>query len=79
MRRCAVPMLLLLFLLSLASSCASTKKTVKPWNPGDTVICPHCGREFPLPEKLGAADAPQSAFPAESPKSDFPSKRIEHN
>jgi predicted component of type VI protein secretion system len=53
MRRSAVPMLLLLCVLLLASACASTKKTVKPWRPGDTVICPHCGREFPLPEKLG--------------------------
>lgn len=52
MRRFAVPMLLLLCLLLLVSACASTK-AAKPWKPGDTVICPHCGREFPLPEKLG--------------------------
>ena len=53
MRRSAAPMLLLLCLLFLVSACASTKKVAKPWKPGDTVICPHCGREFPLPEKLG--------------------------
>ena len=53
MRRSAVPMLLLICVLFLVSACASTKKSEKPWNPGDTVICPHCGREFPLPEKLG--------------------------
>jgi hypothetical protein len=52
MRRSAAPMLLLLCALFLLSACASTK-VAKPWSPGDTVICPHCGREFPLPEKLG--------------------------
>jgi len=52
MRRSAVPMFLLLLVLLLVSSCASTK-AAKQWKPGDTVICPHCGREFPLPEKLG--------------------------
>jgi hypothetical protein len=53
MRRSAKPLFLLLCALFLLSSCASTKKTTKEWKPGDTVICPHCGREFPLPEKLG--------------------------
>lgn len=52
MRRFAKPLLLLLCALSLLSACASTK-AAKQWNPGDTVICPHCGREFPVPEKLG--------------------------
>ena len=52
MRRFTKPLLLLLCALSLFSSCASTKAT-KEWKPGDTVICTHCGREFPLPEKLG--------------------------
>jgi hypothetical protein len=52
MRRLAKPLLLLLCSLFLFSSCASTK-VAKEWKPGDTVICPHCGREFPLPEKLG--------------------------
>lgn len=52
MRRLASPVLLLLCVLLLLPSCAS-KKPVKEWKPGDTVICPHCGREFPLPEKLG--------------------------
>jgi hypothetical protein len=52
MRRFAKPLLLPLCALLLLSSCASTKAT-KGWKPGDTVICPHCGREFPLPEKLG--------------------------
>jgi len=53
MRRFAKPLLLLLCALCLLSSCASTKAAKKEWKPGDTVICPHCGREFPLPEKLG--------------------------
>jgi predicted amidophosphoribosyltransferase len=53
MRRFAKPLFLLLCALFLLSSCASTKKTTKEWKPGDTVICPHCGREFPIPEKLG--------------------------
>ena len=52
MRRSATPLLLLLCALFLLSSCASTK-VAKEWKPGDTVICPHCGREFPVPEKLG--------------------------
>jgi len=52
MRRFARPLLLPLCALLLFSSCASTK-VAKEWKPADTVICPHCGREFPLPEKLG--------------------------
>jgi hypothetical protein len=52
MRRFARPFLLPLCALLLFSSCASTK-VAKEWKPADTVICPHCGREFPLPEKLG--------------------------
>ncbi|MBP2678825.1 MAG: hypothetical protein H6Q82_1890 [Deltaproteobacteria bacterium] len=52
MRRLAPPVLLFLCVLLFLPSCAS-KKPVKEWKPGDTVICPHCGREFPLPEKLG--------------------------
>jgi len=46
------PLLLLACALLILPSCASTK-VAKEWKPGDTVICPHCGREFPLPEKLG--------------------------
>jgi hypothetical protein len=46
------PLLLLACALLIVPSCASSK-TQKTWKPGDTVICPHCGREFPLPEKLG--------------------------
>jgi predicted amidophosphoribosyltransferase len=52
MRRFVKPLFLLLCALFLFSSCASTK-AAREWKPGDTVICPHCGREFPLPEKLG--------------------------
>ncbi|MGE5248466.1 MAG: hypothetical protein ACM3L8_08985 [Verrucomicrobiota bacterium] len=50
--RLARPLLLALSLALLLSACASSKKTTRQWNPGDTVICPHCGREFTLPEKL---------------------------
>ena len=54
MRRFANPLFLLLCALFLLSSCASTKVAKeREWKPGDTVICPHCGREFPVPEKLG--------------------------
>ncbi|MEW6721368.1 MAG: hypothetical protein AB1346_13050 [Thermodesulfobacteriota bacterium] len=55
MKRRAVSRLLPLLLLLplLMAACSSNKTAVKPWNPGDTVICPHCGREFTLPEKLG--------------------------
>ncbi len=35
----------------LFPACAS-QKDVKTWQPGENVICPHCGREFPLPEKM---------------------------
>jgi hypothetical protein len=52
MRSLAPPILLLLCALLLLPSCATTK-TAKEWKPGDTVICPHCGRDFPIPEKLG--------------------------
>ena len=53
MRRFTKPLLLPLCALFLFSSCASSNKAAKEWKPGDTVICPHCGREFPVPEKLG--------------------------
>jgi hypothetical protein len=53
MRRSAKLLLLPLCALFLFSSCASSNKATKEWKAGDTVICPHCGREFPLPEKLG--------------------------
>jgi predicted amidophosphoribosyltransferase len=53
MSRFAKPLLLLLCALFLFSSCASSNKAAKEWKSGDTVICPHCGREFPIPEKLG--------------------------
>jgi len=36
----------------LLGACASGKGNVA-WQPGDTIICPHCGREFAVPEKLG--------------------------
>ena len=52
MKRLASPRILLACALLFLSACATTK-TEKPWKPGDTVICPHCAREFPLPEKLG--------------------------
>jgi len=44
---------LLLSAALLLGACATTKKEVRPLQTGDTVICPHCGREFPIPEKLG--------------------------
>jgi hypothetical protein len=52
MGRLAAALLLFSCTLLALSACASTK-VAKEWKPGDTVICPHCGREFPLPEKLG--------------------------
>jgi hypothetical protein len=50
--RFAMPFLLFVSLSLFLPGCASSK-AARPWSPGDTVICPHCGREFPLPEKLG--------------------------
>jgi uncharacterized protein YbaR (Trm112 family) len=44
---------LLLTMVVLLAACATTKKEARPWQPGDTIICPHCGRAFPVPEKLG--------------------------
>jgi len=41
-----------LAILLLFPACAS-QKDVKTWDPGDSVICPHCAREFPVPEKMG--------------------------
>ena len=47
-------LLAVLFVLAplLFAACASGKKSTA-WQPGDTIICPHCGREFVVPEKLG--------------------------
>ena len=36
----------------LLGACASGKAN-STWQAGDTIICPHCGREFAVPEKLG--------------------------
>ena len=44
--------LLLIVFLTALSSCSKTKP-VRTWNPGEVVICPHCGREHIVPEKLG--------------------------
>ncbi|MGE5190653.1 MAG: hypothetical protein ACM3NF_11410 [Gemmatimonadota bacterium] len=48
------PLLALLIAIAplLLGACAS-KKANLAWQPGDTIICPHCGREFAVPEKLG--------------------------
>lgn len=48
LRRLAI-VLAILFLFPVCGS----RKEVKNWQPGDSIICPHCGREFPLPEKMG--------------------------
>jgi uncharacterized protein YbaR (Trm112 family) len=45
-------LVVLLMLLLLMPACAA-KKEVRIWQHGDSIICPHCGREFPVPEKLG--------------------------
>ncbi len=44
--------LIVLVLTLLLGACATTKER-RPWQPGDTIICPHCGRDFPVPEKMG--------------------------
>ncbi len=49
-RRLAV---LILSVALLLPACAASKKQARPWQPGDSIICPHCGREFSVPEKLG--------------------------
>ncbi len=36
----------------LLGACSSGKSNVA-WKAGDTIICPHCAREFAVPEKLG--------------------------
>ncbi len=43
---------LLVLVPLLLEACASGKANTA-WQPGDTIICPHCGREFAIPEKLG--------------------------
>jgi len=54
-RRFLTPRQLFAVLLALAplvlGACASRKANTA-WQPGDTIICPHCGREFAVPEKL---------------------------
>lgn len=35
-----------------ATACAPCRKAAG-WRPGDAIVCPHCGKEFLLPEKLG--------------------------
>lgn len=44
--------LIVLVLTLLLGACATAKER-RQWQPGDTIICPHCGRDFPVPEKLG--------------------------
>ena len=55
-RRFSHPRPLFAVLLVLAplllGACASGKAN-RSWQPGDTIICPLCGREFAVPEKLG--------------------------
>jgi hypothetical protein len=47
-------LVLLLSAALLLGACATTaKKQDRSWQAGDSVICPHCGRQFPIPEKLG--------------------------
>ncbi len=36
----------------LLGACASGKGN-RSWQAGDAIICPECGREFTVPEKLG--------------------------
>lgn len=50
MRRMLLTALLLVILAFGALSCSHSKKN-RAWEPGDTVICPHCGRDFTIPEK----------------------------
>ena len=45
--------LLILLLLPLLLPACATGKEKRVWQPGDSIICPHCGRDFPVPEKLG--------------------------
>jgi hypothetical protein len=45
--------ILFLSMAILAGGCATSKKQERSWQAGDTVICPHCGRSFQVPEKLG--------------------------
>lgn len=51
-RRFSALAVALLLALSL-SACAASKKQARAWQPGDSIICPHCGRDFSIPEKLG--------------------------
>jgi hypothetical protein len=50
MRRKAL-IVLLLGLALVVSACA-TGKEARGWRPGDKIICPGCGKEFAVPEKL---------------------------
>lgn len=52
MRRILIISVLLAILSCTFLSCSHNKKN-RAWEPGDTIICPHCGRDFTVPEKLG--------------------------
>jgi len=42
-----------LFLILLLLPACASQKDARNWQPGDSIICPHCGRDFRVPEKLG--------------------------
>ncbi len=43
----------LLVLASLPLGACASGNANRSWQAGDTIICPQCGREFAVPEKLG--------------------------
>ena len=36
----------------LSAGCAASR-SARDWRPGEAIICPHCGQQFAIPEKLG--------------------------
>ncbi len=51
-RRAAALLVVVVLAVTLIAGCAATR-TARGWQPGEPIICPRCGQQFAIPEKLG--------------------------